>query len=215
MAAQAFETESFRARPRGNVLGDTEELGLALELLNVRNDPELEQFLGDVFKSIGSGLQAVGSFAAKNVLPVVGPALKQLAKTALPIAGGALGSLIPIPGVGTALGSALGNAAANALEMEVSGLDQDDAAIERARRLVRVASSVMHEVALAPASAAPDTVVRTALVNAISRHLPAAAAELQAMMPSSGHEPPSPSRVPAAAQGTWRRHGARIVVEGL
>jgi hypothetical protein len=101
-------------------------------------------------------LKAVGSFAAKNVLPVLGPALKQIAKTALPIAGGALGSLIPIPGVGTALGSALGGAVANALEMEVVGLNREDADVERARRFVRLAASAIREAAIALGSAPPE-----------------------------------------------------------
>src|SRR5260370_5612745 len=134
-----------------------------MELLQVQNEQELEQFLGNVFRSVGRGLKAVGSFAAKNVLPVLGPALKQIAKTALPIAGGALGSLIPIPGVGTALGSALGGAAADALEMEVAGLNREDADVERARRLVRLAASAIREAAIALGSAPPESVARTAL----------------------------------------------------
>ncbi len=140
-AAEGFEFETFEFGELEEILGEQEELELAMELLHVRNDQELEQFLGDLVKSVGRGLKAVGSFAAKNVLPVVGPVLKQIAKTALPIAGGALGSLIPIPGVGTALGSALGGVVANALEMEVAGLNRNDADVEQARRFVRLAAT--------------------------------------------------------------------------
>jgi hypothetical protein len=203
------------------LLGDAEELELAFELLNVRNDQEWEQFLGDVFKTIGKGVKAIGSFAAKNVLPVVGPALKQIAKTALPIAGGALGSLIPIPGVGTALGSALGGAVAKALEMEVAGGNPMDADIERARRFVRLTGSVMHEVANAPASASPEAVARTALVNAVSHHLPAAGYAM-AMMPGAQTQPLAATHMGSGGgvsgggqSGTWRRHGRHIIVEGL
>ena len=113
-SAAEFERETFEMGELQEVLGEQEELELALELLNVQNEQELEQFLGDLVRSVGRGLKAVSSFAMKNVLPVIGPALKQIAKVALPIAGGALGSFIPIPGVGTALGSALGGAVAKA-----------------------------------------------------------------------------------------------------
>ena len=104
-AAQRFEFETFEPGSFQEILSEQEEMELAMELLNVQNEQELEQFLGNMFRKIGSGLKAVGSFAANNVVPVLGSALKQIAKRALPIAGGALGSLIPIPGGGTAVTS--------------------------------------------------------------------------------------------------------------
>ena len=161
----------------------------------------------------GRGLSAVGSFAKNNVLPVVGGALKQIAKTALPIAGGALGSFIPIPGVGTALGSALGGVVADALEVEVAGLDREDADLERARRFVRLAANAVRDTATEVASGSPESIARTALVNAAKRTLPTAggavAAALSAPGPwGSGAGGPWPS-------GTWRRHGHHIIVQGL
>jgi hypothetical protein len=238
-AAQRFEFETSEFGGLQEVLGEQEELELAMELLQVQNEQELEQFLGNVFRSVGRGLKAVGSFAAKNVLPVLGPALKQIAKTALPIAGGALGSLIPIPGVGTALGSALGGAVANALEMEVAGLSREAAEVERARHFVRLAASAIREATIALGTAPPESVARTALANATIRHLPAAAGAAAAILPSAtsaftpmrGQVPPATaipppahsqalSSLPAGAthtghSGTWRRHGSHIVVEGL
>ena len=214
-AAQAFGFDTFQNRMPGEVFGESEEMELALELLNVGSDQEWEQFLGNVFGAIGKGLKAVGSFATKHVLPIVGPALKQIAKTALPLAGGALGSLIPIPGVGTALGSALGGAVANALEMEVAHVDPIDADLERARHFVRLAGSVMREVAVAPPSASPEAVARTALVNAVSQHLPAAA-HAMATIPAGQAAQSSPAHSGHGGQsGTWRRHGRHIVIEGL
>ena len=226
-AAQAFGFDSFQSgssgqtgnsgqnRNSGEVFGEAEELELAFELLNVRSDQEWEQFLGDVFKTIGKGVKAVGSFAAKHVLPVVGTALKQIAKTALPIAGGALGSLIPIPGVGTALGSALGGAVAKALEMEVAGVNPEDADIERARRFVRLTGSVMREIATAPSSASPEAVARAALVHAVTRHLPEAAYAMAAMPTMQMASPSAAYSEPTGQSGVWRRHGRHIVVEGL
>jgi hypothetical protein len=217
-AAEGFEFETFERGEAQEVLGEQEELELAMELLHVRNDQELEQFLGDMFRSVGRGLKAVGSFTAKNVLPVLGPALKQIAKTALPLAGGALGSLIPIPGVGTALGTALGGVVANALEMEVAGLNRDAADVERARRFVRLAASAIRDASAALGSGSPDSIARTALINATVRHLPAAANAVTAALPRGDEV--SASLVAGAASaadqsGTWRRHGRHIIVEGL
>ena len=216
-AAYGYGTELFEFGELGGELSEQEELELAMELLSAQNEQELEQFLGDVFRSVGRGLKAVGSFAMKNVVPVLGPALKQIAKTALPLAGGALGSLIPIPGVGTALGSALGGAVANALELEVAGLDRETADLERARRVVRLAATAIREAATAPGSGgSPEAVARAALAKAVSQHLPATA-NLAAAVAQGQVPPPTGMSAPQVAQasGLWRRHGNHIVVEGL
>ena len=226
-----FEFETLEIGESQEVLGELEEMGLAMELLHVQNDSELEQFLGNLIHSVGRGLKAVGSFAAQKVMPVLGPALKQIAKAALPIAGGALGSLIPIPGVGTALGGALGGMVANALEMEVAGLDHEDADIERARRFVRLAASAIRQAATALGTDTPENVARAALVSATTRHLPSTAAVMAALMPLQGQVRPglaatspmtgkvptasSPSLGPTGQSGTWRQAGSHIVVEGL
>ncbi|MCI0537239.1 MAG: hypothetical protein L0Z50_18645, partial [Verrucomicrobiales bacterium] len=103
---------------------EAEELELAAELLSVSSEEEMDQFLGGLFKKIGRGLKKAGRFIGRKVLPVLGKGLKALGKAALPIVGKALGSFIPIPGVGTAIGGVLGKAAANALEMEFAELSQ-------------------------------------------------------------------------------------------
>lgn len=83
-------------------------------------DPEdLEEALAEVLESMspaeafnfGKALKQVGRSATKVA---ANPLFKQVAGTALPIAGGAVGTLLGGP-VGTALGSSLGNAAAGAL----------------------------------------------------------------------------------------------------
>lgn len=205
-AAREFEFESFETgEPRG-VLSEQEEMELAMELLHVQSEEELEQFLGKMFRSVGRGLKAVGSFAMKRVVPVLGSALKQVAKTALPLAGGALGTLIPIPGVGTMLGRAVGGAIANALELEFAGLQQEEQEIERARRFVRLAASAIRDAASALDQGPPEAVVRTALDNATRQHIPSALTS--AASPRAG-------ALPGQQAGTWRRHGNRIIVEGL
>jgi hypothetical protein len=221
-----FEFESFELGESGELLSEQEELELALELLSVQSEQELEQFLGNVFRSVGRGLRSVGSFVGKNVVPVLAPALKAIAKTALPIAGGALGSLIPIPGVGTALGTALGNAAASALELEFAGLNQEQAQLEKARRFVRLASGAIREAATAlEGGAAPEAAARSALAGAARRHIPGI--DLSGMRSGgrvvgaqAGNQVArfggsAPSLATTSRSGPWRRVGRTIVIDGV
>lgn len=138
-----------------------QEHRLAMELLSVSNEAELEQFLGGMFKGIWNGV--------KKVAAPLGGALKSVAKAALPMVGGALGSMIPIPGVGTALGTALGGAVSRALEMEFEGMLPDEMEYETARRFVRLAGTAAQ---LAGQGDGSMGSVRAALSEAARRHAP-------------------------------------------
>ncbi|MCC7705107.1 hypothetical protein IGS59_22955 [Janthinobacterium sp. GW460P] len=177
------------------VLSEEEELQLAMELLEVASEEELEQFLGKVFKSVWKGVKKVGATVAKVAQPL-GGALKAMAKTALPFVGGALGSMIPIPGVGTALGSALGRAASDALELEMESEAPTDRELEMARRFVRIAGQAARLAADGDGSA---RAVESALTRALHQQLP------QFRSPAPQQEEES---------GRWRRRGNRIVVMG-
>ena len=60
------------------MFGEAETNALAAQLLEVSSEAELEQFLGKLARSVGRGLKSAGRFVGKNVLPVLGPALKQI-----------------------------------------------------------------------------------------------------------------------------------------
>lgn len=138
-----------------------QETELAMELLSVGSEAELEQFLGKMFKGIGKGI--------KKIAKPLGGILKGVAKTALPFVGGALGSLIPIPGVGTALGSALGGALSKALEMELSEMPDIDREFELARRFVRIVGSAAQSAGHGDGS---PQAVRKAVLEALRTHAP-------------------------------------------
>ena len=104
--AQSEEMEVMEFEAPGP-FGEAEEIALAMELLSVASEEELDQFLGKMFKGIWKGI--------KKIAKPLGGVLKGIAKTALPFVGKALGSFIPIPGVGTMVGGALGSAVAKAL----------------------------------------------------------------------------------------------------
>ncbi|MGK5075503.1 hypothetical protein [Janthinobacterium sp. ZB1P44] len=199
-AGAAFEVLEFGPDWPGKgsapaVLSEEEELQLAMELLEVASEEELEQFLGNVFKSVWKGVKKVGSTIAKVAKPL-GGALKAMAKTALPFVGGALGSMIPIPGVGTALGSALGRAASAALELEMEAEAPADRELALARRFVRIAGQAARLAAEGDGSA---RAVESALTRALHQQLP----HFRSPAPQQEEE-----------SGRWRRRGSRIVVMG-
>ena len=199
-AGAAFEVLEFGRDWPGKgsapaVFSEEEELQLAMELLEVASEEELEQFLGNVFKSVWKGVKKVGATIAKVAKPL-GGALKAVAKTALPFVGGALGSMIPIPGVGTALGSALGRAVSNALELEMESEAPADRELELARRFVRIAGQAARLAADGDGSA---RAVESALTRALHQQLP----HFRSPAPQQEEE-----------SGRWRRRGNRIVVMG-
>ena len=187
-----------------SLFSEAEELELAAELLSVSSEEELDQFLGKLFKGIGRGLKKVGRFIGRKVLPVLGKGLKSLAKVALPIAGKVLGSFIPIPGVGTAIGGALGSAAARALELEFDGMDAEEAELEMARRFVRIAATAAQQAALSAPGIDEEVVVNEALQAAAREHLPYLHLSESGRFGMPG----------TMQQGRWIRRGGKIVVLG-
>jgi hypothetical protein len=148
-------------------LGEVAETELAMELLEVGSEAELEQFLGNLFKRVG---QSAGRFMNSSTGRALGGVLKNVAKKALPVAGGALGSIVP--GVGTAIGSTLGSMASRLFEVELETLGEEEAEFEAARRFVRFAGSAARNATAAPRTAPPQAVARAAVVSAARRHAP-------------------------------------------
>ena len=146
------------------VLDEVEEMELAAQLLEITDEAELDQFLGGVFKK-------VGKFFKSGVGKKLGGILKGVAKKALPIAGGALGSFIA-PGVGTALGSKLGSAAGGLFGLEMEGLSPQDQEYEVARRFVRLASSAAQKAHQLQSVLPPDSAARKAVMDAAKKHAP-------------------------------------------
>ena len=80
---EIFESEfEWTGEASGEVLGEGEIMELAAELLEVRDEQELDRFLGDVFKK-------VKAFAGSSAGKAIGGMLKGVLKKALPVAGAA------------------------------------------------------------------------------------------------------------------------------
>lgn len=185
-----------------------EEMELAAELLSVGSEEELDQFLGKLFKKAWKGIRKAAPVIGRIARPL-GGVLKGLAKKALPAVGGALGSFIPIPGVGTAVGTALGSAAAQALEFEFEGMAPEDQEFETARRVVRIAGAAAKKAAQTPPAQNPQQAAKAAVVAAAKRHVPALA---NAAAAAPGGMASAPGR---ARGGRWIRRGRRIVLLGV
>jgi hypothetical protein len=190
---------------------EAEEMELAAELMTISSEEELDQFLGKLFKGVWRGIKKVGSFVGRVAKPL-GGILKGIAKKALPFVGGALGSLIPIPGVGTAVGSALGGALSKALEAELEGLSGEDQEFEMARRFVRIAGAAAQEVANAAPTADPVSVAKNAVTAAAKQQVPG----LAAMSAAPAMSRPAPSVGGGMARsGRWVRRGRKIILLGV
>jgi hypothetical protein len=145
------------------------ELELAAELLEVTSEEELDRFLGDVFKKVGG---FVSSAVKSPVFKALGGVLKPIAKAALPIAGGALGTLVGGP-AGGMIGSKLASAAGNLFGLELEGLSAEDREFEMAKGFVRLATGAAEQVKhmhFRPGQN-PEHAAKTAVMRAGQQHL--------------------------------------------
>jgi len=180
----------------GEVFNEQDEIDLALELLDVTNEQELEQFLGGIFKKVKG---AVSKFAKSGVGKNIFGVLKNVAGKALPIAGGALGTFFGGP-VGATIGSNLAGMAGKALGLELEGLSPEDREFEAARQFVRFAGATVKNALQAAPGADPAAVANAAASEAAQIHAPGILSGL-----SSGR----------GRSGQWVRRGSSIVVYGV
>jgi uncharacterized protein (DUF697 family) len=196
------ETESYEySYPR--ILSESQEMELAAELMEVNNEQELEQFLGDLIKKAGS---ALGGIIRSPIGQALGGALKGVAKQVLPMAGQALGGAIGGP-AGSQIGGQLASAAGSIFGLELEASEQE---FEAAQTFVRLAADAVKNAATAPPGANPHMVARDAVTQAAQMHAPG----LFANEPTgkSGAEPPAGSG--KGHTGRWIRHGNKIILLG-
>jgi uncharacterized protein (DUF697 family) len=201
---EMFESEQFEwsGETAGDLVGESELMELAVELLEVSDEQELDQFLGNVFKK-------VKAFAGSAAGKAVGGMLKGVLKKALPIAGGVAGTFFGGP-VGASIGSKLGSMAGNLFEMELEGLSPEDREFEAAKQFARFATEAVRNAASSSGNN-PVAIARSAVAAAAQRHAPG----LMGSSPSSV----SPSRSNLARSsrprsGRWRRISSnKIIIE--
>jgi hypothetical protein len=132
--------------------------------------------------------------------------IKPLAKKFLPIAAGAVGTFFGGP-LGGALGGKLGSLATNLFEVDMEGLEPQEAQMEVARSIVKLAATAADQAAAAPPAADPNQVVRAAMTAAAQQHAPGL---LRGRAGAGGGV-----RCPKRKTGKWVRQGTRLIVIGL
>lgn len=147
--------QSWGSKP-DSLLPQMQELELASRLLEVSDEQELEQFLGDVFRAVGS---TVGKFAHSDAGKALGDILRNAVGQALPIAG-------------SAVGGDLAQRAGSLLGLELEGLSPQDQEFETARHLVRFAGDAYHRAIPAPRNVPPRVAARMAATSAARRFAP-------------------------------------------
>jgi hypothetical protein len=185
------------------VFGETEQMELASELLEVTNEAEFDRFLGNL---IGRAGQAVGKFVGSPEGQAIGGILKGAAKQALPGIGSAVGGYFG-GATGARLGGGLATAAGRAFGLELEGLSGEDREFEVARRYVNFAGEAVKNLMLAPAGSDPRTRASAAAVAAAKTHAPGLISTREARMES---QPSCP-----LTSGRWLRRGNKIVLYGI
>jgi hypothetical protein len=199
-----FETESLETDDEAwseeqEPLGDAEVMELAARLLEVANEQELDDFLGDVLKKAAS---AVGSAVKSPVGRALGGILKGAAKKALPGIGRAIGGQIG-GASGARIGGRIASHAGSLLGLETEGLSEEDEVFELAKQYVRFAAEAGKNAALAP-SGDPRAIASVAAGQAARR-----------LAPGLVSGAASRARAGAARSGRWVRRGNRIILYGV
>jgi len=185
------------------VLTEADEVQLASELLEVTNEAELDRFLGDFIRKVGS---VAGDVIRSPIGQAVGGVLKGVAKKALPLAGGAIGGYFGGP-LGAKIGSGLASAAGSALGLEAEALEQEDREFEGAKQFVRVAADTVRKAAAAPPSADPRAVAQAAAIAAAKKFAPG--------LVGAAAGPIAGAVIGRGQTGRWLRRGNKIVLFGV
>jgi len=196
-----FQEEDGFSGETAGPFSEAEEMELAAALLEITDEAELEQFLGNLFRRIGRGL---GKVIRSPIVRTLGRALKGVARRALPVIGGALGNIVA-PGVGGAVGSQLASTAGSMFGLELEGMSAEDQEFEVARRFVRLSGEAARQAAMLPAHQPPDQIARMAMMRAAQQYAP-------------GLIRVPPAAAPVARrrqQGVWRRRGNMIILYGV
>lgn len=207
--SDALEAEQFEfaQAEAGEVFGETEQMELASELLEVMSEAELDRFLGRLIRRAG---QAVGRFARSPEGRAIGGALKGAAKQVLPSIGSNVGQYFGGE-KGARIGEQITSLASQAFGLELEGLSTEDREFEVARRYVNFAGEAVKNLTLTPPGSDPRAAANAAVVSAARTHAPGL------LRPDSqmGRALGAPSPFPRSPSGRWVRRGHKIVLYGI
>ena len=190
----------------GPVFSEAEEMELAAELMEVRDEQELDRFLSDV---INKAARALGGVVRSPLGQAVGGMLKGVAKKALPLAGTAVGTWLGGP-LGAKVGSGLATLAGNALGLEAESWSQEDREFEGAKQFVRLAATPSRTRLRRRPAWTRERPRRRELARAAQTLAPGL---LQSSAPLA--QPWRRDMAAGGNSGRWLRRGNRIVLYGV
>jgi hypothetical protein len=191
----------------GGELTEAQELALASEVLEVTNEEELEQFLGDLWNAAKS---AASSAYNSDVVQAAIPGLKAVGAAVLPKAAGWLADRYA-PGTGGIASAGAQAAVDQWLKEELEGLSGEDREFEVARRYVRFADDVLRRAAQVPDRVPPRVAAQVVVRDAAREHVPGVVPFLVRL--DDGGSARDGHGVEAAASGQWIRQGSSIVID--
>lgn len=200
-----FEAESGLGQEIASPFNEIQEMELASELLTLNSEAELNYFLGNL---IGKAASAARTFVSSPTGKALGGILKQAAKQALPVVGGAIGGYFGGSG-GADMGGRFGRAAGDLMGLEMESMNQEDREFEVARRFVKFAGATVRRTSQMPSGIMPSAAVRQAAAAAAQRYLPILAGM------AAAEQPPASCSCGSARSGRWYRRGRKIILVGF
>ena len=191
LESERSEYEDEGPYQHGQLWGETENMELASEMLELSNESELENFILDLVTKVAQPLKLQMSDEKKRALVNI---LKGTAKQILP-----------------GFGSNTAARAGRIFGLELEGMSNEDREFEVARRFVDFAGQAAQNAARA--------VSDTELPKGISVSSALASAVAAANAAAARHAPGLPPIIPPSGQptrrGRWERDGNRIILYGV
>lgn len=202
-----FESEFEFPGELQEVFNEGEQMELAAELLEVRDEQELNHFLGDLIRKASGVLgKAVHSPLGQQLGGILKANAKNAALQAVPVVSDAIGSRVG-GRLGASIAKGLTAFGTSAIGQEYETLNQEDREFEGAKRFVQLAANTVKHATAAPPGADPRMVARSAIIKAAQSVAPGL---LQAG--AGANYAPRPGG--RGQSGVWYRSGNRIVLQG-
>jgi hypothetical protein len=206
-----FQSEQFEFPGEvQEVFNEGEQMELAAELLEVRDEQELNQFLGNLIRK-ASGLlgKAVNSPLGQSLGGILKSSAKNAALQAVPVISNAIGGRVGGK-LGSSIAQGLTSFGTSMLNQEYEALNQEDREFEGARQFVQLAANTVRNAVSAPPGADPRSIARAAIVRAARSVAPG----LLQVGGAAGFAPGSGVAGGSGRSGVWYRRGNKIVLQG-
>jgi hypothetical protein len=213
---EQHEREGLLGEHTTGELTEAQEMELASHFLEVTNEEELEQFLGDLFnraKAAAGDIYAAAGRAYNSdlVQSQVIPALKRAARSYGPGLAGRAAERVLGPGSGTWAQSGAQWAADRWLKEELEGLSGEDREFELARRYIRLAMESLQRALQTPPRVPPPVAARIAISEAARKHAPGLVPIVPQLV--GGAAAPAAGANGATSSGRWVRRGSTVVID--